>query len=52
MLNKKEVEELNQKTNEVEKQFEFWNHDKTMKNYIKWLQRIYRNFGGDKDNAI
>ena len=47
MLSKEEVDKLNEKTNEVEKQFESWRCDKSMKNYIKWLQKLYENFGGD-----
>lgn len=47
MLSNKEVDELNKKTNEVEKRFECWNHEKTIGNYIKWLQKLYENFGGD-----
>ena len=44
MLNNKEVDELNKKTNEVENVFEKWNREKTIGNYVKWLQKIYENF--------
>ena len=46
MLNRKDVEEFKRKTNEVEKHYENWNQKKTIVNYVKWLQKIYENFGG------